>query len=120
MQLESRDDLTFAESWFTPPGAESAMTISLWKDLESVFAFAYSGLHGEALRLRKEWFVSPPLGPTYTIWWVGDGHEPTWFEARERQWHLHAYGPTPYAFTFHTPFAADGTPLPRVTVHRSP
>jgi uncharacterized protein DUF3291 len=114
----TQDDPAFADSSFTPPGAESAMTISLWKDLESVYAFAYSGLHGESLRLRKEWFVSPPLGPTYTVWWVGDGHEPTWFEARECQWHLHAYGPTPHAFTFHMPFAADGAPLPRVTFHR--
>jgi hypothetical protein len=117
MQI-SQDDPAFADSSFTPAGAQSAMTISLWQDLESVCAFAYAGVHGEALRLRKEWFVSPPLGPTYTIWWVGDGDEPTWFEARERQWHLHTYGPTPFAFTFHTPFAADGTALTRVLFHR--
>jgi len=31
-----------------------ARTLSLWRNLESVFAFSYAGLHGEALALRAE------------------------------------------------------------------
>src|SRR5438067_1579775 len=36
-----------------------AATLSLWQNLESVFAFAYNGQHAEALTKRKEWFVHP-------------------------------------------------------------
>lgn len=35
------------------------MTFSLWRDLESVFAYSYTGLHAEALRSRGEWFPTP-------------------------------------------------------------
>lgn len=36
-----------------------AQTVSLWTDLESVFAFAYADPHAEALRHRREWFLLP-------------------------------------------------------------
>lgn len=56
-------------------------TLSLWADLESVFAFAYNGVHAglnaEALKHRKEWFLTPEW-PTYVAWWVEDNHEPDW------------------------------------------
>ena len=51
----------------TEPGAEAvtprfvsgpdlpiAYTLSLWRDLKSVFGFSYGGLHADALRLRHE------------------------------------------------------------------
>jgi hypothetical protein len=31
-----------------------ARTLTLWRNLESVFAFSYAGRHGEALALRAE------------------------------------------------------------------
>lgn len=34
------------------------------------------------------------------------GHEPSVAEAEDRLEHLRAHGPTPYAFTFRTHFAA--------------
>ncbi len=37
----------------------SPETLSLWEDLESIAAFTYHGLHAEALRLGREWFVTP-------------------------------------------------------------
>src|SRR2546430_16358592 len=33
-----------------------ARTLTLWRSLESVFAFSYADLHGEALTLRAQWF----------------------------------------------------------------
>jgi hypothetical protein len=39
-------------------------TLSVWEDLESVFAFAYSGVHAEALSRCREWFL-PPAWPSY-------------------------------------------------------
>ena len=68
--------------------AGAPATLTVWDDLESVFAFAYYGVHGEALSKRKEWFV-PPEWPTYVAWWVDDDHQPDWEEAgggREAQW----------------------------------
>ena len=82
-------------------------TLSVWESLESVFAFAYRGLHAEALRLRREWFVEPQW-PSYAAWWVADDYFPTWPEAIQRLEHLHDHGPTPFAFSFKQAFPAPG------------
>lgn len=87
-----------------------AQTVSLWTDLESVFAFAYTGLHAEALRHRREWFL-PPAWPTYAAWWVTDDHRPTWEEAVTRLEHLHDHGASATAFDFRAPFDAVGSPI---------
>lgn len=83
--------------------------MSLWTDLDSVFAFVYTGLHRSTLSKRHEWFLKPEW-PSYAAWWVSDDTIPTWSDACERLEHLHDHGPSPVAFTFRRPFAADGTP----------
>ena len=88
----------------------SLWTLSVWEDLESVFAFAYAGVHAEALSHRKEWFLKPEW-PSYVAWWVAEGHTPTWREAVERHKYLHEHGSSPSAFDFKQPFGADGKPL---------
>jgi hypothetical protein len=90
--------------------AQAPRTLSLWADLESVFAFAYAGVHAKALRQRTEWFL-PPAWPTYVAWWVPDDHTPDWHEANERHAHLHDYGPSSYAFDFTQPFGPEGHPI---------
>ena len=85
-------------------------TLSLWQDLESVFAFAYNGPHAEALSKRREWFVKGDW-PTYVAWWVEDDHTPTWQEASEKLDMLHQHGPTYEAFSFKQPFGPDGQPV---------
>ena len=84
-------------------------TFSLWKDLESVYAFAYQGKHGDALKKRREWFIEPEW-PTYVAWWVEDDHVPTWEEACQRLEHLHDNGPSPFAFHFKQTFNDKGQP----------
>lgn len=98
-------------------GDREASTLSLWADLESVYAFAYGGPHLEALRHRTEWFTERRW-PSYVAWWVGDDETPSWVEAAERLEHLHENGPTPFAFDFHQPYDATGSPRPRPTVVR--
>ncbi len=93
-----------------------ASTLTVWRDLESVFAFAYGGRHLEAFKRRRSWF-HPPAWPRYLAWWIGDDELPTWEDAYARQERLHAMGPTPEAFDFHHPFDADGQPT---TVRRPP
>ncbi len=89
----------------------SPATLSLWRDLESLMAFTYGGLHVHALRRGSEWFQEgewPPL----VLWW----HEnptayPTWDTGVARFMHLHENGPTPVAFTFRSAFSPDGSVL---------
>ena len=82
---------------------QEAATLSLWDDLESVYAFAYYGRHAEALKQRQDWF-SKPEWPNYVAWWVEDGQTPTREDASERLERLHDECSRPYAFDFKTPF----------------
>ncbi len=91
------------------PPAPSARTLTVWSDLDTVFAFVYQGVHAEALRKRREWFRAGPW-PSHCLWWVEDGHVPTWEEAVACYERLHAHGPTAFAFTFGSRFNADGLP----------
>lgn len=114
-----RDVNTWLHSWgpivvpqcYGPVENESqmAMTLSLWKDLESVAAFAYHGPHGDALTKRKEWFPSRGL-PVYVAWWVSDEHSVNWEEGASRLDHLHTHGSSAVAFNFSKPFDAQGRP----------
>jgi hypothetical protein len=63
---------------FNPEGYQNRVpeTLSLWQDLESVFAFVYHGIHAQALNKRKEWFVHPQWS-SYVAWWVEDDHIPS-------------------------------------------
>ncbi|MFK7802035.1 MAG: DUF3291 domain-containing protein [Anaerolineae bacterium] len=85
-------------------------TLSMWQDLESLFAFAYNGIHAEALSKRKEWFTRIQ-SPTYVAWWVADNHTPSWEEAYKRYDALHETGSSPEAFDFKHPFGPDGQPI---------
>lgn len=87
-----------------------AMTLSLWRDLESVAAFSYRGAHAESLSKRGDWFERGPW-PSFVAWWVDEQHQPTWAEAVARVDQLHAQGPTPSAFNFRQPFAVAGQPV---------
>jgi hypothetical protein len=82
-----------------------AINMSVWESLESLQQFVYRSEHVAPLRGRKQWF-EPIDGPILALWWVPAGHIPTMLEARERLDHLKRHGPTPYAFTFRTPFPA--------------
>ena len=114
-----RNIQTWEHSWgpvlaprCTPEGVtlnELAMALSLWRDLQSVAAFAYSSAHGEALSKRTDWFRKGAW-PTYVAWWVGEHHIPNWKEAVDRIDHLHSNGSTPEAFTFKRPFDSTGAP----------
>lgn len=95
-----------------PDRLTTAQTLSLWRDLPSVYHFAYHELHAEVLRRRQEWFVKArSRWPTYVTWWVADDHRPTWPEAAERLERLYDQGATPHAFDFTHPYDAEGRPM---------
>ncbi|KGF69974.1 hypothetical protein LL06_07945 [Hoeflea sp. BAL378] len=85
-------------------------SLSLWENIESLMAFAYAGVHAEALKNARNWNTKntwPPL----VLWWVEAGRRPDWEQgARKLEW-LHDHGAGPEAFTFKQPFGADGEPL---------
>lgn len=84
-------------------------TISLWRDLSSLYAFSCSGIHTDALRNARQWFERHEW-PPYVLWWVTKGHIPTWSEGVERLEHLHDHGPSLIAFNFKQAFDPDGNP----------
>ena len=86
-------------------------TLSLWRDLESVAAFTYTGLHATALRRGREWFQKPAW-PPLVLWWHMDEAPPTWAEGVRRHEHLHDHGPTPDAFNFAQAFDSNGALQP--------
>lgn len=82
-------------------------SLSLWRDIESLMAFSYSGVHAEALKHARRWNLRqdwPPL----VLFWVETGRCPVWSEAVGRFEHLADYGPSPRAFTFKEPFDPEG------------
>jgi hypothetical protein len=93
---------------FAKPGGETMITtLSLWRDVESARAFAYGGLHREALRRRGDWFHKAEW-PGYVLWWVGDEETPTWAEGARNLEALAEHGPTGAAFNFAECFDAAG------------
>ena len=116
---DRQDYITGKNTWgedsfpaFVPKAAYPRVrrTFSLWEDLESVYAFAYSGLHAESLMKRKDWFDENDF-PTYLAWWVEDDHIPNWKEANERHEHFHRVGSSPVAFDFKAPYTEEGLPF---------
>lgn len=115
----SNDLVNLPDSWGFSPTDIAAFykdhpsvpaTLSFWKSLESVAAFSYRGLHGEALKMRNEWFA-PTEYPVLVAWWINEGETlPTWKEATRKLLLLHENGPTPEAFNFKSSFDASGTP----------
>ena len=97
--------------FFDPEKHELAVaTLSLWKDLESVCAFAYKFSHGDAFKNRNEWVVKPEW-PTYVAWWVGDDKLPSREVACKRLEYIHDNESSPFAFNFKKPFDQNGNPV---------
>jgi hypothetical protein len=82
---------------------------SVWTDLDALRHFVYRSGHVAYLRRRREWFRESES--QLVCWWIPEGVIPSIDEALARLGHLAEHGPTPYAFTFGTAFAADGAPI---------
>jgi hypothetical protein len=87
---DATDIQVFGDAWLI-------VNMSVWRDIDSLKAYMYDGLHRDAMRRRREWFV-PLAEATTALWWVPAGHRPTVAEAEQRLLHLREHGPTPYAF----------------------
>ena len=83
--------------------------LSLWRDIESLMAFSYNGVHADALKHARNWNVKQAW-PSLVLWWMPAGRRPDWAEAVERLEYLDDNGPTPRAFTFKQAFDPEGAP----------
>jgi hypothetical protein len=101
----------------TAETAALAATLSLWTGLRAAFDAVYTGLHGEALKRRHDWFEGTGH-PNHVLWWVSEGATPTWQDGVSRLEHLHGHRPAPHAFTFRQPFTPEGTPARMKGVER--
>ena len=93
-------DATAVEAFTWDAGASAGLIInmSVWTDIDHLTAFVIGDLHRAILRRRREFFQK--MTEAYlACWWVPEGHRPSTEEAEARVLHLHANGPTPFAFT---------------------
>lgn len=83
------------------------VNMSVWESLEALANFVYKSPHRDVMTRRREWF-NRTVEPYVVLWWVEAGHIPTTAEAKERLFYLRTTGPTPYAFTFRSPYPFPG------------
>lgn len=77
------------------------LTLTVWKSLQSLYLFTYSGLHKQALRDRNKWFRTlQERQPNYVVWWTDKLSNVSWKEAFNRYDFYIQHGPDPFAFDF--------------------
>lgn len=82
------------------------VNMSVWKDVDSLFKFAYQSNHVEIFKRRKEWFEKMPE-MHMALWYVPEDKMPSALDAVERLNHLRKNGETPYAFSFRKRFTPE-------------
>ena len=80
------------------------VNLSVWEDVDSLFAYVYRSAHAESMTRRKQWF-QPIDGPHMVLWWIPAGHLPPAEEGKQRLQQLRESGPGPEAFTFRQRFS---------------
>ncbi|WP_246110883.1 DUF3291 domain-containing protein [Sporosarcina luteola] len=85
------------------------LTLTVWKSLQSLHRFSYSGKHSQALRKRSRWMhPSEEKHLSYVVWWADKVKDVSWEEAFKRYNYYIQYGPTPFAFDFKHSFDEKG------------
>ena len=81
------------------------VNMSVWTDVESLFAYVYRTSHRDTMVRRREWFEQPQSA-YQVLWWIRAGHLPTVEQGLARLGLLRAEGPSAAAFTFKSVFPA--------------
>ena len=79
-----------------------AYNLSVWESVEALWAYAFSGVHLEAVKRSKQWFE--PESALDVMWWIPAGHRPTTEEGLAKLALVKENGPTPEGFTFRKRF----------------
>jgi hypothetical protein len=99
-----QDDGGDATSFRAYPDPLTIVNLTVWESIEALRSFVYRTEHVEFLRRRREWFAAGSTG--VALWWIRAGALPTLDDAVRRLAHLQRVGPSPYAFSFASPFDA--------------
>ena len=81
------------------------INMSVWENLDSLFNYTYNSGHIEVFKRKKEWFSKMKM-MHMAFWYVPEGYEPTFQEAKDRLEYLNTHGDTPFAFSFKSKFTA--------------
>jgi len=85
------------------------ITLTVWKSLQSLYEFTYTGKHRKALQDRKKWMLPyKEKHLPYVLWWSERVSDVSWNEAFKRYNYYIQQGPTPYAFDFKHAFDDKG------------
>ena len=85
------------------------LTLTVWKSLQSLYRFTYSGQHRQALRDRSKWMEPyQEKHLSYVVWWTEKQKDVSWEEAFKRYNYYIQHGPTPFAFDFKHAFDEKG------------
>lgn len=95
------------------------VNMSVWEDLESLFAYVYRSDHIAVMAQRRQWFEKPK-GAFMALWWLPARRLPSIDEGLRRIALLDQKGPTPEAFTFKVAFDPAGIPVDRSALLRVP
>ncbi|WP_226673540.1 DUF3291 domain-containing protein [Rossellomorea aquimaris] len=87
------------------------LTLTVWKNLQSLYRFTYAGKHSQALRNRNKW-MEPDDGKhsSYVVWWTEKVKDVSWEEAAKRYDYYLEHKATPYAFDLKQAFDEGGNP----------
>lgn len=85
------------------------LTLTVWKSLQSLYRFTYSGKHSQALRNRSRWMEPyQEKHLSYVVWWTEKVKDVSWEEAFKRYSYYIQHGPTPFAFDLKHAFNEKG------------
>ncbi len=85
------------------------VNMSVWRDVDALFEFAYKTAHRQVIADRRQWFKRPD-GAYQVLWWVRAGHEPSVDEGMAKLRLLRTSDPGAQAFTFKVKFPPPGQP----------
>ncbi|PEL14221.1 DUF3291 domain-containing protein [Bacillus sp. AFS017336] len=88
------------------------LTLTVWRNLASLYQFTYSGQHKQALRDRSKWMEQyKEKHLSYVLWWTEKLSEVSWEEAFKRYEDYIQNGSSPFAFDFKNAFDEKGEPF---------
>lgn len=82
------------------------INMSVWENLESLFNYTYNSGHIEVFKRKKEWFSKMKM-VHMAFWYVPEGYNPTFQDAKDRLDYLNTHGDTPFAFSFKSKFTIE-------------
>jgi hypothetical protein len=82
------------------------INMSVWDTIESLFDYTYKSDHVEIFKRKKEWFSKMKM-MHMAFWYIPEGYEPTFQDAKDRLDYIDKHGDTPYAFGFKKKFSIE-------------